>query len=117
MTEIVIPRDRWKRPLLPHPETGVIQPWPRISGVAKTLSDLFGLEQWGNRNIVLGMGLRDDLQALAGGGTAEDKGQLGSIVKQAQTAAKASSGANLGTAFHKLTERVDKQEAPPIPNN
>ncbi len=108
-------RDRYGRYLLPHPETGVEQAWTRVTTIANTLADRFGLEQWGNRNVVLGIGARPDLYALAVSSTPDDKAQLNRVVKQAQEAAKASSGANLGTALHRLTERVDRGEIFDIP--
>ena len=108
-------RDRYGRYLLPHPDTGVERPWTRVTTVANTLADRYGLEQWAQRNTVLGIGLRQDLYALAASSTPDDKSQLNNIVKQAQEAAKAKSGANLGTALHKLTERVDRGDTLTIP--
>jgi len=115
MTDAPIRFDRYNRYVLPHPETGVEQGWTRITTVANTNADRFGLEQWAQRNTVLGIGLRPDLYALAVSSTAEDKGQLNGVVKQAQEAAKASSGANLGTALHRITERVDRGDDVDVP--
>lgn len=84
--------------------------WTRVTTVAHTLSDRYALEQWGHRNVVLGLGSREDLYALATSMTADDKNELNEIVKQAQDAAKARSGANLGSALHRLTERIDSGE-------
>lgn len=105
-----VKRDHYGRYLLPHPETGIEQSWTRATTIANTLSDRYALEQWAQRNTVRGIGLRPDLYALASSSTADDKSQLNSIVKQAQEAAHASSSANLGTALHRLTERIDKGE-------
>ena len=85
-------------------------PWTRATTVASTLADRYGLEQWAQRNTVLGIGLREDLYAQAAAATPDDKQTLNSIAKQAQDAAKASAGANLGSALHKFTERVDAGE-------
>ena len=109
--------DRYGRYLLPHPETGVEQAWTRVTTVANTLADRYGLEQWAQRNTVLGIGLRHDLYALAVSLTADDRSQLNSVIRQAQEAAKASSGANLGTALHRITERVDRGDDLDIPQD
>ncbi len=108
-------RDRYGRYLLPHPETGKEQPWTRVTTIASTTADRFGLEAWAQRNTVLGIGLRPDLYALAVSSTVDDRQQLTRVVKQAQEAAKASSGANLGTALHRITERVDRGDDLEIP--
>ena len=108
-------RDRYGRYLLPHPETGKEQPWTRVTTIASTTADRFGLEAWAQRNTVLGIGLRPDLYALAVSSTIDDRQQLTRVVKQAQEAAKASSGANLGTALHRITERVDSGDDLTIP--
>lgn len=89
--------------------------WTRATTLASTLADRYALERWGNRNVVLGIAARPDLYALAASCTPEDKDQLGAIVDQAQEAAKARSGANLGTALHRLTERIDRGEILDVP--
>lgn len=114
MTEVR--RDHYGRYLLPHPDTGVEQSWTRATTIANTLSDRYALEQWAQRNTVRGIGLRPDLYALASSSTAEDKEQLNKIVRQAQEAAHASSSANLGTALHQLTERIDRGELLDVPD-
>jgi hypothetical protein len=102
--------------MLPHPDTGKEQAWTRATTIAGTLADRYGLEKWAQRNTVLGLGLRQDLYALAASCTADDKQQLQKIVDQAQEAAKAQSGANLGTALHRLTERIDTGEQLDVPD-
>lgn len=84
--------------------------WTRATTVASTLEDRFGLEKWSQRNIVLGLGLRQDLVAHAASCTPDDKKTLNSIAQQAEEAAKAKKGANLGSALHSFTERVDRGE-------
>lgn len=108
-------RDQWGRYLLPHPETGVEQAWTRATTIANTLSDRWALEQWGLRNTVYGMGQRPDLYALASSVQQDEKEALTRIVNQAQEAAHASSSANLGTALHRLTERIDSGEILDVP--
>jgi hypothetical protein len=106
-----VKRDRWGRYLLPHPETGKEQAWTRVTTLARTLSDTFGLEAWGNRMVAKGLALRADLVASAAAADVDtDKGTLDGIVKQAKEAAGSSKGANLGTALHTFTERLDRGE-------
>jgi hypothetical protein len=104
-----IERDRWDRPLLPHPKTGEVQPWTRPSTLSRTLDDPFHLEQWKLRQVVHGLGKRSDLYALASSipNDAESKKTLQGIASSAMEAAESSRGANLGTALHKWTERID----------
>ena len=109
-------RDRWGRYVLPDPDTGKERSWTRATTVAGTLADRYGLEKWAQRNTVLGLGLRQDLYALAASCTPDDKDQLNRIVDQAQDAAKAHSGSNLGTALHRLTERIDSGEQLDVPD-
>jgi len=84
--------------------------WTRATTVSNTLADRYGLEKWAQRNTVLGLGLRQDLYAQAASATAGDKQTLDRVAEQAQEAAKASSGANLGSALHRFTERIDAGE-------
>jgi hypothetical protein len=90
--------------------------WTRATTIASTLADRYGLERWAQRNTVLGLGLRQDLYALAASCTPDDKEELNRIVDQAQEAAKSRSGANLGTALHRLTERIDSGEILDVPD-
>lgn len=108
-----IRRDRWGRYLLPHPETGEEQAWTRATTLAGTLADRFALEQWDQRNIVVGIGARQDLYAQAAACTPDDTKTLNGIVVQAKEASKSKAGANLGTALHRFTERLDAGELDP----
>jgi len=89
--------------------------WTRVTTIANTLADRYALEQWAQRQTVLGLGAREDLYALAASADPGDKNQLNSIIEQAQEAAKSRSGANLGTALHRLTERIDRDEQLDVP--
>lgn len=104
--------DQYGRYLMPHPETGVVQPWTRVTTLTKTLSDTYGLTQWAKRNVAKGMSIRPDLTALAAAlDVEEDKSALGKIVEKAEAAAEADRGANFGSAFHKFAERLDRGES------
>jgi hypothetical protein len=107
-----IKRDRYGRYVLPHPLTGKETAFTRVTTLARTLADEYGLNQWAKRNVAKGMGLRSDLVvAAAAADPDEDKGTLASIVEQAEQAAGAKRGANLGTAFHQSAKRLDGGES------
>lgn len=110
-----IERDQWGRYRLPHPETGKVKSWTRVTTVSRTLADRFGLERWAQRNIVYGLGQRPDLYARAAAAKQGDDGTLTEIVDKAQEAAAASSAAVMGSAVHQFTERVDRGEELTIP--
>lgn len=99
-------RDRWGRPLLVPPGGGKPQPYTRVTTIAGTLEDRRNLEQWSQRMVALGLNARKDLQALVAA-NADDKQRLNAICEDAVEAAKASASANMGTAIHTFTERVD----------
>lgn len=104
--------DRYKRYVMPHPETGELTAFTRVTTLARTLADEFGLTQWKQRMVARGMAIRPDLIASAAAADPEqDKNTLNSVAQQAMDAAEASKGANFGTAFHKFAQRLDGGEA------
>lgn len=106
-----IRRDRWGRPILPHPRTGEVRPWTSVTTLAGTLSDRYALGQWQMRMVARGMGIRHDLAAMAAGVDMANpdgaKTQLQSIANDALEAAGASVGRNMGNALHDVTEEFD----------
>lgn len=101
-------RGRYK---LPHPETGKVQLFSRVSTIAKAISDTYHLDRWNDRMIAKGMGLRPDLAELARSlDVTEDKEELQKLAQQAKEAAGGSVGANMGTALHAHCERMDGGE-------
>jgi hypothetical protein len=104
-----IPRDRWGRYKLPHPETGKVQAWTRSTTFAKSISDTFALSQWSQRMVAKGLVLRPDLQALAYNlDVKADKDRLNAVCEDAKAAAGNKVAANLGTALHSFSEDVDR---------
>ncbi len=108
-------RDRWGRYLLPDPHTGKERAWTRATTFAKTISDMYGLARWQERMVAKGIATRSDLYALAAATNVDDKTKFDKICEDAKEAAKASSGANLGTALHAFTEQVDAGEDVAVP--
>jgi len=107
-------RDRWGRYLLPHPETGVEQPWTRVTTVANLLSDKYNLELWAQRMVALGLAKRADLLALVKTSRG-DKRRLNKIVKDALEAGNEKQRANLGTAIHEATAMMDAGQSWEMP--
>lgn len=103
-------RDQWGRYVIPHPETGAKTSWTRATTMAATLADKFNLEKWSTRMAALGLVARADLYAKVASTPTDDKQTLDRLLEQAKEAAAASAGANLGTALHTFTERVDRGE-------
>lgn len=104
-----IPRDRWGRYLLPHPETGKRQAWTRATTFAKSISDTYALSQWSQRMVAKGLTIRPDLLAMAHSlDVKADKDKLNQLTEDAKAAAGNKIAANLGTALHSFSENVDR---------
>lgn len=102
-----IPRDRWGRPLITPVDGGKPVPYTRVSTLAKALDDKTALTAWKCRQTALGLAERPDLvsKTRAVGGT--DKRSLDEVVEEALAAAASDRAANVGTALHALTEKID----------
>lgn len=111
----VVKRDQYGRYLLPDPDTGKQRAWTRATTIAGTLKDRYGLERWDQRNIVYGIGQRPALYARAASATLADSSDLDDIAKRAKEAADSHAGADVGTALHTFTERVDRGEDITVP--
>lgn len=107
---------RYGRPLISPPQgSGKPVPYRRATTYVGVLEDLYNLQRWERRMVALGLAERPDL-LLAVAAHREDKQQLNEICDQAKEAAKASSGATIGTALHALTDIVDEGgDLPPLP--
>lgn len=102
-----IPRDRWGRPLITPVDGGKPIPYTRVSTLAKTLDDKTALTKWKQRQVVIGLGARPDLVAVASTVKGDDR-KLDEVVESAMTAAESERAANIGTALHAMSEQVDQ---------
>lgn len=111
-------RDQWGRYLLPHPVTGLYSDgkdkptrrngWMRATTFAKLAADTFSLTRYNERLTLLGATLRPDVVALAHGKHVKrDNKELNRLVTEVKETAGAKVAANIGTAVHSFTERVD----------
>jgi hypothetical protein len=95
-------RDRWGRYMFNG------QPHTRATTFAKSASSTHSLSEWRERMVVLGLTMRRDLLAMAHGKHVKrDRAELNSIASQAKDAAGVKVAANLGTAYHAFSERLD----------
>lgn len=110
LQNVEIPRDRFGRPMIVPAGRGTKRvAYRRTTTFVGCLDDMNGLLRWKARQVAYGMGQRRDLvMAAAAADPVEDKKQLGEIADKAAEAAHSSAAADIGTALHKFTERVDK---------
>lgn len=103
-------RDTYQRYLIKPQGGGRAVAHTRVTTVANVLDDRYSIEKWQQRMVALGLVVRQDLYALVASTPADDKKTLNRLCAQAQEAAKSSAGANVGTALHRFTERLDRGE-------
>lgn len=101
-----IPRDRWGRPLITPVTGGKPVPYTRVSTLAKALDDKTALTDWKCRQTALGLAVRPDLVTKTKA-VGDDKRAMKEVVEEALAAAASDRAANVGTALHALTEKVD----------
>lgn len=103
--------DRWGRYKLPDPDpsgAGKVKAWTRATTFAKSISDTFALSQWSQRMVAKGMTLRPDLLAMMHSlDVKADKDKVNQLCEDAKSAAGNKVAANLGTALHSFSERID----------
>lgn len=107
-----IKRDRWDRPILPHPTSGIEEPYTRASTLSNAIDNTYDLERWKQRRLVVGLSQRADLIAKVQS-KPDDKDNLNSVVQTAMEIAGTTAGANLGTAIHTFCELMDKGQSLP----
>lgn len=109
-------RDSYGRYLAVDPVDGKRKAFTRATTIASTMADKYALNLWSQRMTAIGLATRHDLYARVASTSPDDKQTLNRLVEQAKEAAAANAGANLGTALHTFTQRLDLGEditAPP----
>lgn len=99
--------DQWKRYLLPVPggDPGELEPWTRVTTLAKLVGSEHGLTIWGERELLRGVGMRASLRALLADGY-DDKAVLDEVREAAKEAAGMFDARRWGTAVHTGVERA-----------
>jgi len=103
---IELPRDRYGRPLIIQPD-GSTKAYTRASQVGDTLDDKTALNAWNDRMLLKGVRESEHIRRLISLADVTDDKALNSIARKAKDAGGAWSASDLGTAIHRLTERVD----------
>lgn len=110
-----LPRDRWGRPLVVPPGGGKAAAYTRCTTYVGALEDTYNLSRWQQRMVATGLAQRPDL-VLAAAAHHDDRDELDKICQSAMDAAAAGAAAGIGTALHRLTERLDRgQELGVVP--
>lgn len=113
------PRNQWGQYLIPDPETGEDRACVRATTWCKTLAETFALEQWGLRQVLVGVAKREDLltlvQSIRDPDSEDAKKTLNGIASKAKEAAGVSMRSNLGTALHAFAEQQDMGLDPQVP--
>jgi hypothetical protein len=105
--------DRWGRPIIPHPETGVEQSWTRVTTVAKTLDDMNGLLNWTGTMVAGGAVLRPDIAGKVAARwplNDDNRAEMYALAEELKEAGGASVGRNLGDTLHEMVKRRNKGE-------
>jgi len=116
MAATEIKRDRYGRPLI-MPVNGTKEvAYTRATTIANSLDDASALTAWKMRMAAIGLTTRPDiLLSIAAAG--EDKMAINAYIEEAMEVAGASKAANIGTAIHAYTERLDLgQDLGPVPD-
>jgi hypothetical protein len=114
----VIPRDRWKRPLIAPRAGGERIARTRSSGFGKHFEDTEGLNKWGQGRVAIGVGLSRSLQleASALAQSDPDERETKSALHKLREAAYELGGGNdgwrKGKALHRLTDIIDQGDDP-----
>src|SRR5215216_1989672 len=125
--QVTIPRDKpWKRPLIIPPEMAgnpdyqgqaKLKPYTRATTFISCLENTHNLQLWKMRQVAIGLALRPDLLMLVSslGLQPEDddeykewRSKMDEVCEQALEAAESSAPANIGTALHAFTDRIDR---------
>jgi hypothetical protein len=100
---------------LPDPETLKVRGYTRVTTLVKGISDQYLIGERAKRMVVAGLGAREDLYWRAAAVDPDDRKGLGKLADEAMEAAKASSGANFGTALHDFKQAVDYGRSVALP--
>lgn len=106
MAKVEIDRDRYGRPMVVPPNSKKAIAYTRATTIANSLDDASALVAWKMRMAAIGLTTRPDL-LLAISAAGEDKLAVNAYIEEAMDAAGASKAANIGTAIHALTEKLD----------
>jgi len=110
-------RDGYGRYLIVPPDGGKARAMTRMTTVSGILDSRHAIEKWQQRHVAVGLASRPDLLAQVQSTTIEDKQTLNSVCQKALDASGADAAASMGTALHRVLERVNLEPSfvPPEP--
>jgi hypothetical protein len=106
MSAVDIDRDRYGRPMVVPPKSKKAIAYTRATTISNSLDDASALVAWKMRMAAMGLSTRPDL-LLAITAAGDDKLAINGYIEEAMEVAGASKAANIGTAIHAFTERLD----------
>lgn len=104
--EARVERDQWDRPIIKPKDGSKPTGYVRVSTMAETLSDSYGLNRWLQGNVVKGLTRRKDLYHSAL--VATTASEIYEIVDLASEAGDEKQAARNGTSMHTLTALHDR---------
>ncbi len=94
---------------IPDPDGGAkFRYFTRATTFAKTIADTYRLGLWKERMVGFGLLQSDDLMAQLALTSMDDRDKANRICEEAKERAGAKTRANLGTAVHEFSERIDR---------
>ena len=106
---VELPRDRYGRPVITMPD-GSTRTYVRASQLGEVLDDKTNLNAWSDRMLMSGIRQSEHVQRLLQLADPTDNRAMASIARKAKDAAGAWHASDLGTAIHRLAERLDLGE-------
>lgn len=108
-------RDRWGRYLVVPEGGGKAVAMTRATTISGLLDSRHAIEKWQQRHVAVGLASRPDLLAQVQSTTIEDKQTLNSVCQKALDASGADAAATMGTALHRVVEKVNLDPAAEVP--
>jgi hypothetical protein len=108
-------RDRWGRYLITPEGGGKPVAMTRATTISGLLDSRHAIEKWQQRHVAVGLASRPDLLAQVQSTTIDDKDTLNSVCQKALDASGADAAASMGTALHRVVEKVNLDPAAEVP--
>jgi len=109
-------RDRWGRYLVVPEGGGKAVAMTRATTISGLLDSRHAIEKWQQRHVAVGLASRPDLLAQVQSTTIEDKQTLNSVCQKALDASGADAAASMGTALHRVVEKVNLEPEAEVPD-
>jgi len=108
-------RDRFGRYLIVPEDGGKAVAMTRATTISGLLDSRHAIEKWQQRHVAVGLASRPDLLAQVQSTTIEDKDTLNSVCQKALDASGADAAASMGTALHRVVEKVNLDPDAEVP--